>query len=187
MRLTSEPMLMMLPPLAEVLDRGLRDEQEAEDVDVELLVEVLRRDGFEGRELVDAGVVDQDVELAEGLDGGVDDGLRVGGLGDVSVDGDGLAAGLGDGVDDGVGAGLAGGVVDDDGGARGGEGLGDGGSDALGGAGNDGDFSCKFAHLNLLVSNHRFDISTTIELMGVEEREGFRMVVNLFWGVEGKL
>ena len=107
--------------LGEVLDRGLRDQQEPENVDVELLVEVLGGDGFEGAELVDAGVVDQDVELAVGLDGGVDDGLRVGGLGDVAFDGYGFAAGLGDGVDDFVGAGFAGGVVDDDGGASGSE------------------------------------------------------------------
>ena len=109
--------------LAEVLGRGLGDEQEAEDVDVELLVEVLGGDGFEGAELVDAGVVDEDVELAVVLDGGVDDGLRVGGLGDVALDGDGFAAGLGDGVDDVVGTGFVGGVVDDDGGACGSERL----------------------------------------------------------------
>ena len=40
--------------------------------------------------------------------------LRVGGLGDVAVHGDGLAAGRRDGGDDRVRAGLAGGVVDDD-------------------------------------------------------------------------
>ena len=110
------------------------------------LVEVLLGDLLERRHLVDAGVVDQDVEMAVSLDGGVDDGLGVGGLGDVALDGDGLAAGGGDGLDDLVGAGLAGGVVDDDGRAVGGQRLGDGGADALGGAGDDGDFSGKLAH-----------------------------------------
>ena len=67
-----------------------------------------------GRELVNAGVVDQDVEPAIVLDGGVDDALCLGGLGDVATDGDSLAAGCGDGVDNGSRAGLAGGVIDND-------------------------------------------------------------------------
>ena len=82
---------------AEVLDGGLGGEQKAEHVDVEDLVVVLFGDGFDRRELVDAGVVDQDVEAAELLDGCVDDALRLGGLGDVAADGDGFAAGGGDG------------------------------------------------------------------------------------------
>ena len=146
---------------AEVLDRGLRGEQEAEDVDVEHLVEVFFGDGLDGRELVDAGVVDEDVEAAEVLDGGVDDALGLGGLGDVAADGDGLAAGGGDGGDDGVGAGLAGGVVDDDGGAFGGERFGDGGADALGCAGDDCDFACELAH------NCYPSFSTAMELLRI--------------------
>ncbi len=59
--------------LAEVLDGGLRGEQAAEHVDVEDPVEVLLGDRLERREGVDAGVVDQDVEAAIGLDRGVDD------------------------------------------------------------------------------------------------------------------
>ena len=102
---------------------------------------------FDGGELVDAGVVDEDVEAAEVLDGGVDDALGFGGLGDVATDGDGLATGGGDGDDDGVRAGLAGGVVDDDGGAFGGERFGDGGSDTLGCASDDCDFTCELAHI----------------------------------------
>jgi len=50
---------------AEVLDCLLRTEDQAQDVQVELLVEVLRGDGFDRCELVDARVVHQDVEPAE--------------------------------------------------------------------------------------------------------------------------
>ncbi len=80
---------------------------------------MLGSNDVDGAELVDAGVVDQDVELAVGLDGGVDDGVRVGELGDVTLDGYGCAAGFGDGVDCFIGAGFVGGEVDDDGGASG--------------------------------------------------------------------
>ena len=52
---------------AEVLHRLLRGEEQPEDVQVELLVEVLLGDAFERGELVDAGVVHQDVEPAERL------------------------------------------------------------------------------------------------------------------------
>ena len=100
----------------------------------------------EGLEVVDAGVVDEDVELAEGVLGLGEEAGDVGGFGDVCLHGDGLAAlGL-DVGDDGVGAGLAAGVVDDDRGALGGEMLGDGGTDALGGACDHCDFACKIAH-----------------------------------------
>ena len=81
------------------------------------------------------------------LDGRVDETLRLGGLGDIALHGDGFATGGCDGGDHGVRAGLAGGVVDDDGGAFGGERLGDGGADTLGCAGDDCDFTCKFAHM----------------------------------------
>ena len=140
---------MMLAPSPRCFDGGLRGEQKAEDVDVEDLVELLFGDGLDGGELVDAGVVDENVETAEVLDGRVDDALGFGGLGDVAADGDGLATGGGDGGDDGFGAGLAGGVVDDDGCAFGGERLGDGGADTLGCAGDDCDFACELAHIRI--------------------------------------
>jgi hypothetical protein len=101
--------------LAEVLDRGLGGEQKAEHVDVELAVKVFLGDRFDGSEFVDAGVVDEDIEAPVVLDGGVDDALGVGGLGDIALDGDGFATGFVNGGDDGFRAFLAGGVVDDDG------------------------------------------------------------------------
>ena len=123
--------------------------EEAEDVEVELGVEGLLGDLVEGREGVDAGVVDEDVEAAVRLFGLGEEFGDVGLPGDVALDGDGLAACGGDVGDDLVGSGLAGGVVDDDAGAGGGEGLGDAGSDALGRAGDDCYLIGELAHLYL--------------------------------------
>ena len=77
---------------ADELDGFLGGEEEAEDVEVELLVEVLGCDGSDGLEVVDAGVVDEDVDLAVGLFGLGEELLDVFELGDVALDGDGLAA-----------------------------------------------------------------------------------------------
>src|SRR6266478_7773867 len=97
---------------AQVLRGRLRGEEQAQYVDVEQPVKRLLSDGGERRELVDAGVVHQDVELSKDFDGGVDDALRALGPGDVAGDGHGLASRGLDGGDHFVGAGLAGGVVD---------------------------------------------------------------------------
>ena len=78
-----------------------------EDVNVEDPVELLFRDGFDRRELVDPRIVDEDVETTIVFDGGVDDSLRLRGFGDVALHGDGFAAGGGDGSDYGVSACLA--------------------------------------------------------------------------------
>jgi hypothetical protein len=131
---------------AEALGRFLGGQQQAQDVDVELAVEVLLGDVFQRRELVDAGVVDQDVHAAERLLGLVEQTGDVGALGHVALDGDGLAAGGGDLGHHLVGALAAGGVVDRHGRALGGQGLGDGGPDALRRAGHDGGLACKLAH-----------------------------------------
>jgi hypothetical protein len=151
MRVTTEPMLMMLPPSPRCFTAACVVSRRPSTLTLNCLVEVLLGDGLDGGELVDAGVVDEDVEAAVVLDGRVDDALGFrGGLGDVAAHGDGLAAGRGDGGDNGVRAGLAGGVVDDDGCAFRGERLGDGGSDALGCAGDDCDFACELAHVRFL-------------------------------------
>src|SRR5580704_7398374 len=63
----------------EALDCGLRREEQAKDVQVELFVEVLRSDLLERAELINAGVVDQNVDGAELLGYGLDEGTdRVG-------------------------------------------------------------------------------------------------------------
>ncbi len=59
-------------------------------------VVVLFGEAFDGGEFVDARVVHQDVEVAEVLDGCVNDALSLGGFGDISTDGDGVATGARD-------------------------------------------------------------------------------------------
>ena len=99
---------------------------------------------FSSGEIVDAGVVDQDVELAERLFGFGEESLDFGRFGDVGLHGDGLAAFFVDVGDDAVRAFLAGAVVDDDGRAFGGQLFGDRGADAFGCPGDDGDFASEF-------------------------------------------
>jgi hypothetical protein len=78
-------------------------------MDVKHLVELFFGNRLDRTELVDAGVVDQDVEAAVIADRCLDDALCLGSLGDVAPYGDGLATGLGDCCDDSLRAGLAGG------------------------------------------------------------------------------
>jgi hypothetical protein len=132
--------------LAELLHRRLGGEQEPQDVDVEHLVELVLGDVRDRREFIDAGIVDQDVEAAVGRDRGVDYALRLGGLRDVAVRGDGLAARLLDDAHDGVGALLARRIVDDDRGAFGRQGLGDRRPDSLRCAGDNGDLTRELGH-----------------------------------------
>ena len=66
--------------LSKVLGGFLADQQQAQHIDVECLVKMLFGDLFERLHLVDAGIVDQDVETAKGLDRRVDDGAGVGRL-----------------------------------------------------------------------------------------------------------
>jgi hypothetical protein len=129
-----------------MFDGGLGGEQETEYVYVEDLVEVRFGDGLNGGEFVNAGVVDEDIQAAESFDGCFDELLRIGGLGDIATDCDGFASVGGYGGDYDVRASFAGGVVDHHGGAFGGERFGDGGSDTLGCAGDDCDFTFKLAH-----------------------------------------
>jgi hypothetical protein len=93
-----------------------------------------------------AGVVDDDVEAAEGLFGLGEKPGDVGGFADIGLDGEGLAAGGGDAGDDLRGGGGVARVVDDDGRAFGGEAGGDGGADAAGGTGDEGDFGEEGGH-----------------------------------------
>jgi hypothetical protein len=101
-------------------------------------VKVLRCNGLDRGEFVDAGIVNEDVDTPEGSLGVGKQADDVAGVGDIALQGDRLAAGGGDVGDDLVGSGLAGGVVDNDGRTGRGEVLGNGGADALGGAGDEG-------------------------------------------------
>ena len=77
-------------------------------------MELLFGNALDRRELVDAGIVDQNIEMPVLLDRGVDNALRGRSLGNVARDGDGFAAGFGDVCDDLIGPGFARGVIDDD-------------------------------------------------------------------------
>lgn len=83
--------------LAEVRPGGTRALVGAGDVHLDDQVPVLVLEVLEGNVAQDAGVVDEDVDAAKGLDGRLDDALAV--L-DAVVVGNGLAAGLFDFVDD---------------------------------------------------------------------------------------
>jgi hypothetical protein len=88
---------------ADVLDGFLDGEEEAEDVEAELLVEVVNGDGFQGGELIDARVVDEDIDAAEGFLGGGEECLNLRGVRDIGLYGLRLASGGGDAFDDGIG------------------------------------------------------------------------------------
>src|SRR4029077_19847849 len=98
---------------AEVLDRRLGGEQQAEHVDVEVSVKVFFGNVFDRREPVDTRVIDEDIQATELLDRGLDDVLRGPCRGNVAVNCDCLAPGRHDFRDYFVRAGCAGGVIDD--------------------------------------------------------------------------
>jgi hypothetical protein len=127
-----------------VLDRLLRRQDQAEDVQVELLVEVVGGHVLQRGKLVHAGVVDQDVDPPERPLGLAEQSADVGLLGHVGLHGDGLAAAAGDLRNHPVGPVLAGRVVDHHGRPLGRQVLGDGSSDSLGCAGDDGDLTVQF-------------------------------------------
>ena len=105
---------------------------------------VLGLGGVEHRRAgLDAGVVDHDVEPAEGLHGLADEPLEVGHLADVGVDADRLVAQGGDLALEVLGGLLVGHVVDHDLGARLGEVQRHGLADAAVAAGDDGDLAVE--------------------------------------------
>jgi hypothetical protein len=134
----------MLPPRAKLFDRFLRRENQAENIQIELPVEMLLGDLFEREEFINARVVDKNVELAKGLLRFGKQAFDVRFLGDVRLHRNRLAALRGDFADDLVRAGLAGSVVDDDGRAVRGELFGDGSADAFGRACDHGHFARQF-------------------------------------------
>jgi hypothetical protein len=95
-----------------VLRRLTRDQQQAKHIEVEMLVEMLRRDGLERGELVDTRVVDEDIDRTERLHRLRDDVLHVLRLGQIAMNRDGFAPLGGDGGDHPVGGLLARAVID---------------------------------------------------------------------------
>ena len=106
-----------------------------------MLVKMLRRDGLERRELVNARVVDEDVDRTERLHGLRDDAFHVFGIGQVAVHGDSFATLGDDGGDHAVGGLFAGAVVDGNRRTLGREPGGDFGTNAFGCAGHERNFA----------------------------------------------
>lgn len=111
-----------------------------------MLLEVLRCHGFDRQKLVDAGIVDENIQATEGaLSFGEDAGyfLR---FCYIALNGDGFATLLVDPLNYGIGAGLAACVGDDNGCAFFGKMLRNGSANSLGGSGDDRDLPVQFAH-----------------------------------------
>ena len=92
-------MLMIRPPpplLDHLLRRRLGAQPRAGEVDGDDLVPAVDREVDERGLVLDAGVIDHDVEPTERLDGLVDQRLHLVGFGDVRLDAEAFAAGLGD-------------------------------------------------------------------------------------------
>src|SRR6202021_3862919 len=116
----------------EDLQRLTRGLEQAEHIDIEVAMEVLLGEAVDGREAVNTRIVDQDIDVTEGLFGFGEEAPDVRCGGDVALHGDGLAALSGDIGDDLICALAAGSIVDDHLGPGGSEVAGDLRSDALG-------------------------------------------------------
>ncbi len=140
---------MTLPPFGPKLDRLFCGKDCPKHVDVELTMELILGDVFQRQGIcVDAGIVHQHVERAEGLFGFVKQPPHVGGFGDVALDGNGLTAVGVDVSDDAVRALLAGRIVHHHCGARRTQALGDSRADALRRTGHDRYLAFQIAHWN---------------------------------------
>src|SRR5689334_412226 len=100
-------------------------------------MKMLRRDIFEREEFVDAGIVDEDVEPAEGLLRFCEEPANVCFVREVRLNGDCLAAIAIDLADDAIRALFAGAIVDDHRSSLGGQMQRDGSPDSLGSPGHD--------------------------------------------------
>ena len=133
-----------------MLDRFLRGEEQAKDIHIKVFVELFLGDLFKWRPVVNSGVVDQDIDLAEGFlcCGKESFDFRL--LGDVRLYGDRFAAALCDFVNDAIGAFFGGSVIDYDGCAFSRELFCDVGADSFLRTGYDRDFSCKFSNFHCM-------------------------------------
>ena len=84
-----------LAGLDHLATKALRGDEVAGEVDVEYLLPVAQRQVFHGCEAQDAGGVDEDVDVAEVGDGGIDGGLNLGLVGGVHLVALGVDAKLG--------------------------------------------------------------------------------------------
>src|SRR5690606_27639801 len=107
---------------------------------IELSVIVLGGDRFQRCKLVDACVVHQDVNSAEGAEGLADEPLCIGHLRNICLDSGSVAAAIVDVLHDSIRTFAAGSVVDDYGSPFSGKAPRNGGADAFGGARDERDF-----------------------------------------------
>jgi len=120
-------------------------------------VELLLRDLPERRKLVDARVVDKDVQAAEGFLGLGEEALHIGCLGHIPLHRDRFAALSHDLGNHTVGALFAGGVIHHDGRSLRGQALRNTLANSLGCAGDDRDFIVQLTHCSLPMMVVYFD------------------------------
>ena len=140
-------MLMMLPPSGPMGHSFLSGQQKPEHVRVEVPMELGLGNTFERRKLVDAGIVDQNVDRAKGRLGFGEQAPDLFALRDIALDRDGLATFRFDGGHDPVGALTARRIVDHHGRTLGRQRPGDPSPDAFRGPRDDRDLACQFAHV----------------------------------------
>ena len=126
-----EPILMTLEPSPKCGAGGLRGKYDAENVDIELFMKRVLSYTFERGEVIDTGVVNDNIEASVILYGRIDESLGLGSFGDISLHGNGLAARRINGVYDGIRARLTGCIADYDGCAFRGQRFRDSGSNSF--------------------------------------------------------
>ena len=155
-----------LPGFGEMRSGGLGGEEGGFEIGVEGGVPGLLGGGAEfGFEEI-GGVVDEDVEAVEVVDGLIDEILDFGDAGEVGGNGDGAAAEFFDFVDGVAGFVFGMAVVDGDVGAFGGEAQGDEAADAFGGTGDEGDAAREVG-----LGRHGEKVAQVRREGGIRERE----------------
>jgi len=122
----------------------LRDEEKAEHVEIELPMEVFLGHFGQRFKVKNPGVIDENIDAAEGGYGFGEKAIDIGFLRDVRLHGDGFAALAGDVGDDAIRAFFARGIIDDDGSTGVTKVCRNGCADTFRCAGDDGDFTAEF-------------------------------------------
>src|ERR1700686_1775907 len=130
-----------------MLDGGLRRKDRSEYVDIENPVELFFSHRLDWRELINARVIDQDVNPTVILYRCIDDGLCIRSLGNITLDRDGSTTRFGDGSDNIVSPRFTGRIIYDYRRAFRRQCLHDSRSDAFGRPGNDCHLTCESTHV----------------------------------------
>ena len=154
-------------PFAHVSCGGLGGDEHAAYVDGQGLVEIFEFEFVQRSHGQHAGVVDQDVQPAKGLDRGIDGVADGVGVGAVSLDRQGLAAGCGDAVLQFFRLGGRADIGECHGGAFGGQAFDDRGANAAGTALDQGDFTAQGLSIHEVLQTCRGEMP---RLMGASIR-----------------